>query len=131
MKYLNMTGIGIALLALAGTTAAQPQQEQGGQYQPPAQQQPQQQQQSQISDAKLEKFSAAMAEVRSVQQEYASAIQEADSTDEAQTLRADAQDEMRGAVEDTGLSISEYNQISQRLQSDQDLVRRLQEIDGQ
>lgn len=85
----------------------------------------------QVSDTQLEAFSTAMDEVQSVQQEYSQAIQQAENPEEAQTLQADAQEEMRSAVEDTGLTIADYNLIAQQLQSNPELVRRLQEIRSQ
>jgi len=124
IKYAT-TVVSAALLAgAAGTAAAQPQQ--GEAYSPPSP--AQQRGQAQVSDQQLQQFVTAMEEVRSVQEEFSAAIQEADDMDEAQTLRADAQEEMRGAVEDTGLSVAEYNMIAQRLQSDPNLSARLQEM---
>lgn len=129
MKYLN-AAIGMLLLSVAGTVvAAQPPQQQSGEYAPPnpAQQQDRAQQPP-VSDEKLQQYADAMDEIRSVQQEYSEAIQEAENMEDAQTLRADAQEEMRGAVQKTGLSVSEYNMISQRLQSDPSLIQRLDDI---
>jgi len=124
MQYA-MTLVSAALLSVAaGVAAAQSQQ--GQAYSPPSP--AQQRGQTQVSDQQLQQFVTAMDEVRSVQEEFSQAIQQAENMDEAQTLRADAQEEMRGAVEDTGLSVAEYNMISQRLQSDPNLSARLQEI---
>lgn len=136
--FTAFASIGVLALGSALAHAEPPQQ---SDYTPP-QQPPQGQQQGQqspygqqpgqgrqqVSEEQLQQFSDAMDEVSEVQQEYAQAIREADDMDKAQNLRAEAQKEMRSAVEDTGLSVPEYNMISQQLRSDQELVQRLQEI---
>lgn len=122
---IAITLVSAALLSMtAGVAAAQSQQRQ--EYSPPNP--APQRGQAQVSDQQLQQFVTAMDEVRSVQEEFSAAIQQAENMEEAQTLRADAQEEMRGAVEDTGLSVAEYNMISERLQSDPNLSQRLQEI---
>lgn len=108
-----------AILSFGAVTAmAQPQQQQ------------QQPQAMDVSDAKLEQFVEAVTEVQSVQQEYASEIQSTQEAAEAQALRQEAQEKMVGAVEDAGLSVTEYNQISQQLQSDPELSNRLEALQG-
>ena len=124
------------LLCLAQSATAQPPaeaQQPAQAQQPPAQSQPGQpgaENQAPISDAKLQQFTDAVAEVQAVQQEYAQAVEQAESQEDVQTLRTDAQQEMQSAVEDTGLSVPEFNLIAQRLQSDPQLVQRLQELSG-
>lgn len=83
-----------------------------------------------MSDAKLEQFVEALTEVQSVQQEYASEIQATQEAAQAQALRQEAQEKTVGAVEDAGLSVTKYNQISQHLQSDPELSNRLESVQG-
>lgn len=118
-----------ALLALGSAGAAYAQQgNPPGAAPPPPQQQPQAQE---VSDEQLRQFVEAAGEVQSVQEEYAQQIQSTQEADEAQTLRQEAQEKMVSAVEDSGLSVSEYNLIAQRLQQDQSLAERLQEVQTQ
>lgn len=117
-----------ALLALGSAGAAYAQQGNPPGAAPPPQQQPQAQE---VSDEQLRQFVEAAGEVQSVQEEYAQQIQSTQEADEAQTLRQEAQEKMVSAVEDAGLSVSEYNLIAQRLQQDQSLAERLQEIQTQ
>jgi len=124
MKTINALIASVGLALVGAAVASEPQQ--GREYAPsdPAQQGGQARQP--VSDQQLQQFVTAMENVRDVQQEYSQAIQETGNMEEAQTLRADAQEEMRGAVEDTGLSVADYNMISQRLQSDPNLAQRLE-----
>ena len=85
---------------------------------------------SDITDDELLQFVDAALEVRDVQQDYSQRIQATEQTDEAQKLREEAQDEMISVVEDSGLSVTEYNLIAQRLQTDTALAQRLQELNG-
>jgi hypothetical protein len=126
MRIFNawVATVGLALASAAVAAEAQ----QGREYAPPDPAQQRGQAGQQVSDQQLQQFAAAMENVRDVQQEYSQAIQEAGNMEEAQTLRADAQEEMRGAVEDAGLSVANYNMISQRLQSDPNLAQRLDDL---
>jgi ribosome recycling factor len=113
-----------AAMANANQPPAQGQQEQ---YAPPP---PQAEQRMELSDTKLRQFSSARAEVQSVQREYSQAIQSTQEEQEAQALREEAQQAMVDAVEESGLSVSEYNQISQRARSDEEIARRLERLSG-
>ncbi len=125
MKPLQFLSAPILAILVGSAYAAQP--DQGGEYAPP----PPAQQAQPVTDTQLEQFATAMSGVRSVQQEYSEAIQQSGNMEDAQALRAEAQQEMRGAVEDSGLSVSEYNTIAQQLQSNPDLSRRLQNIQSE
>lgn len=139
MQYLTQPGriarlaaAGLALsLTAIGAQAAPGQGQQQGQpeqYSPPPPQT--EQQQAEISDEKLRQFSEARAAVQSVQQEYSQSIESTQDEQEAQGLREEAQEAMVEAVRDTGLSVSEYNQISQRARSDENTARRLENLSG-
>jgi hypothetical protein len=78
-----------------------------------------------VSDEKLEQFAEARASVQEIQQEYAVKADASDDALAAQSLREEAREKMVEAVHDSGLSVSEYNQIAQRVQIDPDLARRL------
>lgn len=81
-----------------------------------------------VSDQQLEQFVDAVTSVEQVQQEYAAQIQDTQDAEQAQTLRQEAQEEMVSAVEDSGLSVDEFNLIAQQIQTDPALVARLQNI---
>lgn len=135
MQYLTQPGriarlaaAGLALSLTAIGAQAAPGQGQPEQYSPPPPQT--EQQQSKISDEKLRQFSEARAAVQSVQQEYSQSIESTQDEQEAQGLREEAQEVMVEAVRDTGLSVSEYNQISRRARSDENMARRLENLSG-
>ncbi|MFU8815923.1 MAG: DUF4168 domain-containing protein [Pseudomonadales bacterium] len=81
-----------------------------------------------VTDEQLEKFVDAVNSVEEVQQDYAAQIQAAEDVDKAQDLRQEAQEEMVTAVEESGLSVDEFNLIAQQIQTDPALVARLQTI---
>ncbi len=118
---LALFGLGTAGIAHAAPEGAAPQ---GAA--PPQQSQPGAAEE--VTDAQLEQFVDAATEVQTVQQEYAAEIQATQEQAEAQSLRQEAQEKMVEAVEGSGLSVSEYNLIAQRLQQDQSLVERLNQI---
>jgi hypothetical protein len=89
---------------------------------------PQNEAAAEVSDGKLRQFVEAATEVQTVQQEYAGAIQATNEPDKAKSLQQEAQDKMVKAVEDSGLSVSEYNLIAQRLQQDPSLTNRLNDL---
>lgn len=112
-----------ALLSALPMSALHAQQAQ--QAQPPAQQQ------APVSDEALEQFSEAASTVREVRQEYSAEIQSTKDEEKAQALREEAQQKMVVAVQGAGLSVPEYNLIAQRLQSDGELMQRLNQMQNQ
>lgn len=92
---------------------------------------PQQAAQAQvISDSMLEKFVAAMGEVRAISNSYAEEFQSAEDAEQAQAIQQEAQQEMIAAVNDSGLTPEEYNTIVQRVQQDEALRARLESLTG-
>jgi hypothetical protein len=92
---------------------------------------PSAQQQAPVSDEKLEQFADAASTVREVRQEYSAEIQSTQDEEKAQSLRAEAQQKMVVVVQEAGLSVSDYNMIAQRLQSDGELMQRLNQMQNQ
>jgi putative aminopeptidase FrvX len=107
-------------LGVSGGAFAQAQggQGQSGGYAPP------QQQAAEVTDKQLGQFMVAMASVQDVQEQYAGEIQSASDAEKSQKLRQEAQSEMISAVEDSGLSVQEYNTIAQQLRADPELAER-------
>ncbi|GGX70733.1 DUF4168 domain-containing protein [Saccharospirillum salsuginis] len=89
---------------------------------------PAQPQAPEVSDETLEQFTTAMADVRSIGQVYSDRIANAEDTEAAQALQRDAQEKMMSAVEDAGLSVQQYNAIAQRMNQDEELMERVQEM---
>jgi len=83
-----------------------------------------------VTDEQLAQFVDAASNVRDVQATYAERVQNADDQEQAITLRDEAQQKMVGAVEDSGLTVQEFNLIAQRLQADPDLAERFKQISG-
>jgi hypothetical protein len=125
--------VGAFTLALAAATTAQSQapetqqeaQAPQGQQAPTS---PAQGEQAQVSDQQLQQFVTAVTGVQSVQESYAQEIEAADDPADAQDLQRAAHSDMVQAVEESGLSISEYNLIAQRLQTDPTLAQRLMDM---
>lgn len=81
-----------------------------------------------VSDETLNQFATALEEVRDIGQEYSEQVANAEGTEEAQQLQREAQEEMVTAVEDTGLSVQEYNSIAQLMSQDQELMERIEDM---
>ena len=120
-----------ALMALtlgtAGSAVAQQQgaqSESGGGYAPPQQAQGGEE----VTDEKLGQFMVAMASVQDVQEEYAGQIQSTSDGEKAQELRQEAQSKMISAVEDSGLSVPQYNMIAERMRTDPELAERAESM---
>jgi len=118
---------GAGIFALVTGMTAQAAQNQGAAPPPPAQGQ---QAMKPVTDEQLVKFIDAAADVQNVQANYAERVQNADDQAKAQSLRQEAQNKMIGAVEESGLTVQQFNQIGQRLQTDQELADRLRSIQG-
>ncbi|WP_213995578.1 DUF4168 domain-containing protein [Arsukibacterium sp.] len=115
----------LAGLTMAGT--AQLAQAQANPATPPAQAQPQMEMKN-FDDATLLKFSMAMEGVQQVGSKYEAEFQNAEDAAEAQKIQQAAQQEMVEAVQSSGLSTEEYNQIAQQAQQDEELRNRILEM---
>lgn len=92
-------------------------------------QQYQQQQQpgaAQVSEEHLRAYAAAAVEVQEIGAEYQPRVDGAASPEEAEALRADAQDEMIEAVQSHGLSVEEYNEIFTLAQADPQIRQQVE-----
>lgn len=78
-----------------------------------------------VDDKTLDKFADAYGEVQSIQQEFAQELQQVSEESEAQSLQRSAQEKMMEAVKDSGLSVTEYNEISVAVSSDPELQKRI------
>ncbi len=88
----------------------------------------QQQNQEPISDAKLERFADAYADIREVRSEYVPKLQQAEGQEEQARLQEEGQQQMIAAIESNDMEVSEYQRIGRRLNNDQELQQRLKQI---
>lgn len=121
-KLIIAVSTSVSLLGFAVGAAAQS---------APAAQQPQAQMQIEVSDTKLKQAVVAMSEVRAISGKYTEQFQQAKDATEAQEIQEVAQQEMINAVSESGLTTVEYNTIVQRLQTDEELRGRMNELVGE
>ena len=117
-------------LGLGSATALAQQAGESDPYQPPAQQQQQgqEQQQGQVTDSELALYVQASEKVNELQLELQQEMQQAKSTEEAQEIQQEGQQELVNAVESFGMSVEEYNRITQLAQTNPDIRARLQSM---
>ncbi|WP_404409396.1 DUF4168 domain-containing protein [Pseudidiomarina marina] len=126
MTALTLTALFASASVVSATAVAQQQQQ--GQAQAQQEQMMQQQQDIELTDGMLESFVVAMNNVQEISNKYSERFQSAEDAEEAQEIQRKAQEEMVAAVNDSGLSPQEYNAIVQRVQQDEELRARLQEM---
>ncbi|MEX2353172.1 MAG: DUF4168 domain-containing protein [Gammaproteobacteria bacterium] len=103
------------------------------QYEPPPPQEqmaPQGAGAQELDEATKEKFVAAYIEVQDIQTEYTAKLQEVTDQNEAQALQQEAQQEMISAVESSGLSVTDYNSVTQVVANDPELLAEIQQRAG-
>lgn len=76
----------------------------------------------------LQTYAAAMTEVVEIGERMQPTISEAETEEEAEEIWVEMQEEMVTAVEDQGMSVDEYNQITQQAQMDPDLAAEINEM---
>jgi len=121
-----VSGLLFSSLALA---QAQQEQQQG------AQQEQQgamtEEQAANFEEQELEQFADAYVKVGEIHTKYSERLQEVDSTEEAQNLQQEANDEMVEAIRETGLEVQDYSAIAAALERDpemrQDVVAMIEE----
>lgn len=79
-------------------------------------------------DQTLQTYAAAMTEVVEIGERMQPSIAEAESEEEAEEIWVEMQEEMVSAVEQQGMSVDEYNQITQQAQMDPDLAAEINEM---
>lgn len=126
-RHTSLTAITAALAFLLAASAHGQQGQQSGQgmerQQPPAQQQPT----MDVSDGKLDQFAEAHGEVQKIQKGVQGDMQDAKDQQEALEIQQKAEQKAVQAIRDAGLEPDEYNRISQAINNDPELQKRLQE----
>lgn len=86
------------------------------------------QSEAEFSDRKLENYVAAQQQVREINQDYSERLQDVQSRDKAVELQNQARQEMIEAIQSVGLSVGEYNEITQAMRTDPEFYERVQEL---
>jgi len=94
------------------------------QQQSPPQQQMQQQN---FSDADLKSYAAAAGQVQQISNDYLPQIQSAETPQAQQAARAEATQKMVQAIEQQGLSVEQYNQITSVVRVDPETAQKVTE----
>ncbi|GAB2782360.1 hypothetical protein GCM10027040_05560 [Halomonas shantousis] len=81
-----------------------------------------------FSDEQLQQFADVSQEIARISQEYTGQLQDAQDEASQQQIRQEANDEMVQAVQDSGMSIEEFNNIGQAIQQDPQLMQRVQKM---
>lgn len=79
-----------------------------------------------FSDEQLQKFADTSQEIAMISQDYTERLQNAKDQTEQQEIRMEANDEMVSTVEDSGMTVEEFNAIGQAIQQDPELMQRVQ-----
>lgn len=132
-NIINIRGLLVLLgmgLTASPAMAQQPGPGEGYTPPPPAQNMPQSTDNADLDPATKEKFVDAYASVQEIQGKYTTKLQQASDQASAQALQQQAQQEMISAVQDSGLSVSDYNQITQVVANNPRLLAEIQEKAG-
>lgn len=128
MRKLTMTALMTAMLASVTATSAFAAQEGQAQQQQQQAAAPQQAQPIEVNDEQLEQFADAQASVNEIRVDAMTKLKNSEDPKEAQEIQQQANQEMVDAVQDTGLSVEDYNLIARAVQNDTSLQSRLQQM---
>ncbi|QXO19193.1 MULTISPECIES: DUF4168 domain-containing protein [Vibrio] len=128
MRKLTMTALMTAMLASVTATSAFAAQEGQAQQQQQQAAAPQQAQPIEVNDEQLEQFAEAQASVNEIRVDAMTKLKNSEDPKEAQEIQQQANQEMVDAVQDTGLSVEDYNLIARAVQNDTSLQSRLQQM---
>lgn len=117
-----------ALSALAAAMFSMPALAQEQDQQAYAQQQMEAMANQPISDEQLEQFADALNEIERINDDFVAQLEQAENQEEAQELQIAAQGEMVEAVENSGLTVEEYNAIAYRMQNDPEIQERIEDM---
>ncbi|MCO6440279.1 MAG: DUF4168 domain-containing protein [Nitrococcus mobilis] len=81
-----------------------------------------------FSQQKLEKYSEAQQKITNISQQYRGRLNQAQDRDKAIELQQQAQQQMAKAVISAGLTVEEYNRITEAVQSEPQLRERLRKL---
>ena len=93
-----------------------------------AQPMPQQQEVPEVSDDQIQAFVDAYVAVNEVREEYTARMQEAEDQEAAQALQMEANEAMSAAIEDSGLSVEEYQEVAMAVSADPDVREQVTQM---
>lgn len=114
-----------ATVALIGAPAALAQDMGGAATTPPAVGAPAEAGASTFTDAQVERFAEALADIQALNESYAPRVSGASDTTARAAVQQEMTTEMTAAVTDAGLTAEEYNQIAAAAQGDAELRARI------
>ncbi|RUO30954.1 hypothetical protein CWE12_06865 [Aliidiomarina sedimenti] len=127
-RTFALSAIAAALFSMPALAQEQQQQQQQQAQQQQAQQQMEEMASEPVTDEQLEQFADALDEIERINDEFVAELEEAENQEEAQELQIAAQSEMVEAVENSGLSVEEYNAIAYRMQNDPEIQERIEDL---
>ncbi len=80
-----------------------------------------------MTEQTVDAFVDAFVAVQEIREDFAERLQSASDESEAQAMQQEAQAEMIQAVEQSGMSVQEYNDVAMALQNDPELMQQVQE----
>jgi hypothetical protein len=93
---------------------------------PPPQQPPAQA--AEFDQKKIESFASAAREVHEIRSKWLPRLQDPNNADKVQEFQAQANAEMRSAVEEKGLNVDTYNAIAAAAQQNPELAQRITKL---
>ncbi|WP_462320513.1 DUF4168 domain-containing protein [Halochromatium sp.] len=78
-----------------------------------------------VDDKKVEDFAEAFLSVQEISEDLTAKLSDAPNADNAQSMQREAQDKMAEKVEESGLSVEEYNDIAIGMRRDPKLADRV------
>ena len=78
-----------------------------------------------VSEEELKTFAVAALKVREIGAEWQPKIAEAASEEQAVEIKTQARDEMVDAVQDEGLTVERYNEITQQVRANPELAQKV------
>ena len=124
---IRKTALTIALTALfaaGGTAVAQSYGGGAGQAPTPGQTTPAT---AALTEQTVDTFVDAFVAVQEIREDFTERLHSASDEAEAQAMQQEAQEKMMRAVEESGMSVQEYNEVAMALQNDPALMQQVQE----
>lgn len=78
-------------------------------------------------DEAIERFAVSAMEINDLHQNQQQAMHQA-SPQEQEQIRQQMMDEAAGIIQDQGLSVDQYNEMSNRIQQDPEMMEQVQEV---
>ena len=83
-------------------------------------------QKADFEDETIEKFAEAHKEVRDLQKDYSSELQNASDENQARDLQSKYREKIMSVIEENDLGVKKYNEISMAMQRDSDLREKVE-----